>query len=254
MQQGITSIGKPRSTKLQSWLTAEYEIIDYGEALSLQHALVAARRSGTIRENVLLLLEHPPVFTLGRRGGSENLKVSAEFLKKHHIAVVQIERGGDITYHGPGQLVAYVIFDLNAGRKSVEDFVHRLEEVMLRVSSSWGVSAARNRRNRGIWVGSDKLGSVGIAIRRGITFHGLALNVDPRLEHFGWIHPCGLQNVGVTSMRRETTRPVSMQDVRKAFRRHFSDVFDAELNRITQRQLADRLKAYRHESSTQTRR
>lgn len=231
-----------RTTDSQTWLSVDFDTLEYSEALSLQHALVAARRSGTINRNVLLLLEHPPVFTLGRRGGSENLKVSPKFLEKHEIAVVQIERGGNITYHGPGQLVAYIIFDLNAGRNGVEDFVHRLEEVMLRVSNGWGVTAVRNRRNHGIWVGSHKLGSVGIAIRRGITFHGLALNVDPCLEHFGWINPCGLQNVGVTSIRREISRPVSMKDIRKAFRGHFSDVFSAELELISRQQLAAHLK------------
>jgi len=239
--EGITLVDQPRSVETQAWLAVEFDTLDYGESLSLQHALVAARSSGAITQNVLLLLEHPPVFTLGRRGGSENLKVSAEFLKKSEIEVVQIERGGNITYHGPGQLVAYIIFDLNAGRKGVEDFVHRLEEVMLRVAASAGVTAARDRRNRGIWVGDDKLGSVGIAIRRGVTFHGLALNVDPCLEHFGWINPCGLQHTGVTSIRREILQPVSMQGIRKAFRHHFSAVFEAALEPISRRQLAARL-------------
>jgi lipoate-protein ligase B len=229
--------------KRRRWLATEFDTLDYDKALALQHALVAARRSGTIKENVLLLLEHPPVFTLGRRGGSANLKVSPGFLKQQGIALVQIERGGDITYHGPGQLVAYIIFDLHAERNGVENFVHRLEEVMLRVSRSWEVAAARDQRNRGIWVGSDKLGSVGIAIRRGITFHGLALNVDPRLEHFGWIHPCGLLNVGVTSIRREIAKPVSMKDVRRSFRHHFSDVFAAELKLTSRQQLTARLES-----------
>ena len=234
-----------RQKDRKQWLAVDFDTLDYGRALCLQHDLVAARRSGIIQQNVLLLLEHPPVFTLGRRGGSENLKVSAEFLKKHHIEVVQIERGGNITYHGPGQLVAYTIFDLNAGRRGVEDFVHRLEEVMLRVSQSSGVAATRDRRNRGIWVGDHKLGSVGIAIRRGITFHGLALNVDPCLEHFGWINPCGLQNAGVTSIRRESTKPVSMQDIRTTFKHHFSDVFGAALLPLTKHQLSVRLEGTR---------
>ena len=224
-----------------AWLSVEFDMLDYGEALSLQHALVAARRNGRIKRDVLLVLEHPPVFTLGRRGGSKNLKVSSEFLGKHRIEVFQIERGGDITYHGPGQLVAYVISDLHTARKGVEDFVHRLEEVMLRVSQIWGVAAARDRRNRGIWVGSNKLGSVGIAIRRGITFHGLALNVDPSMEHFGWINPCGLLNVGVTSICRETSRPVSMKEVRNALKWQFSEVFAAVLQSLSPQQLTKRL-------------
>ncbi len=241
--QAIVSVDNLRSTDRQRWLAVEFDTLDYGEALSLQHALVAARRSGAIEENVLLMLEHPPVFTLGRRGGRENLKVSARFLKKHGVEVVQIERGGDITYHGPGQLVAYVIFDLNAGRKGVEDFVSRLEEVMIRVSRNWGVIATRDRRNRGVWVGGDKLGSVGIAIRRGISFHGLALNVDPCLEHFGWIHPCGLQDVGVTSIRRETSQPISMKAIRRVCKQHFGDVFGASLESISRRQLTALLKS-----------
>ena len=232
------------STETENWLSVEFDELEYSQALCLQHALVAARRFGQLTENVLLLLEHPPVFTLGRRGGSENLKVSSAFLKENEIPVIQIERGGNITYHGPGQMVAYVIFDLNAGRNSVEDFVYRLEEVMLRVAGSWGVAAARDRRNRGIWVGSRKLGSVGIAIRRGITFHGLALNVDPNMEHFDWIHPCGLQDVGVTSIRRETAQPVSMQDIRRSFKDQFSYVFGAKLESISGQQLTGRLESF----------
>lgn len=243
MLQENPSTDKSEPTQPRRWLAVEFDTLDYGKALALQHALVAARRSGKLSDNVLLLLEHPPVFTLGRRGGRENLKVSPGLLNRHGIALVQIERGGDITYHGPGQLVAYIIFDLHAERRGVEDFVRRLEEVMLRVAQGWGVAATRDQRNRGIWVGSDKLGSVGIAIRRGITFHGLALNVDPRLEHFGWIHPCGLQDVGVTSIRRETAQPVSMEDCRRVFRLHFGDVFTAELESISPQQLTARLES-----------
>ena len=230
-----------RKTQQPQWLAVEFDTLDYPEALSLQHALVAARRSGSLRKNVLLMLEHPPVFTLGRRGGSENLKVSADFLKDRDIAVVQIERGGNITYHGPGQLIAYVIFDLHTGHDGVEGFVYRLEEVMIRVSKACGVTAVRDQRNRGVWVGNDKLGSVGIAIRRGITYHGLALNVDPCLEHFGWIYPCGLPNAGVTSIRRELARPVSMQRIRRQFKHHFSIVFEATPESISKRRLEERL-------------
>ena len=120
--------------------------------------------------------------------------------------------------------------------------MHRLEEVMLRCSKSWGVRAARNSLNRGIWVGSHKLGSVGIAIRRGITFHGLALNVDPSMEHFGWINPCGLQDTGVTSIRQQIAGPVSMKAIRETFKDHFGEVFTAALEPISNQDLTARLK------------
>ncbi|MBI9085850.1 MAG: lipoyl(octanoyl) transferase LipB [Desulfobacterales bacterium] len=205
----------------------------YTEALDLQHALVAARNDGRLKQDVLLIVEHPPVFTLGRRGGRENLCVSESFLARQKVAVVQAERGGNITYHGPGQLVAYPIVDLERRRMGVADYVTLLEEAMIRTAADWGVSARRDRVNRGVWMGDKKLGSIGVAVRRGVSFHGLALNVDPSMEHFSWITPCGLAGVAMTSLRQESgSDNLSMAKAGQALARHMADLFDVEMEEI----------------------
>ena len=226
-----------RNPQPATWLCLDLETIDYTQALTLQHRLVAARKAELLDADVLLILEHRPVFTLGRRGGRENLRVTEQFLEKSGVQVVQAERGGNITYHGPGQLVVYLIFDLRSARIGVADFVDRLEEIMIRIADDWGVSAKRDDANRGIWVGRSKMGSVGIAIRRGISFHGLALNVDLSLDPFSWINPCGLENVGMTSLKQEADKPVAMPAVREAFKRHFATVFNAELVPVKREQI-----------------
>lgn len=212
-----------------TWRVFEPGCIDYGEALQLQHRLVAARKTGALATDLLILLEHPPVFTLGRRGGRENLIVPTDFLANAGIQVIQAERGGNITYHGPGQLVAYLVCDLEAAKMGVKDFVHCLEDVMIRTAAVWGVTAERNPANRGIWVGNSKMGSIGIAIRRGITYHGLAFNVDVSLEPFGWINPCGLPDVGVTSLKAASVRSPSMPSVQRVFKGHIQTVFETKL-------------------------
>ena len=184
---------------------------------------------GIIVKDIVLLLEHPRVFTLGRRGGLENLTVSGDFLEKAGVPVIHVERGGDITFHGPGQVVMYPILDLRDARLGVVDYVELLEEVMIRTASDWGIEAGRNPLNRGVWVGNNKLGSIGIAIRKGISFHGMAFNVNLSLEPFGWINPCGLQNIGITSMERELARKLSMDKVREAVKRHVETIFSVKL-------------------------
>jgi len=190
---------------------------------------VAAKYHKTTHKNVVLLLEHPPVFTLGRRGGLNNLRVSDNFLEKADIPVIQVERGGNITFHGPGQLVVYPIIHLQAAKLSVVHYVENLEEVMIRTAADWGITAVRNPINRGVWVGNRKLGSIGIAIRRGICFHGMALNVNTSLEPFQWITPCGLDDTEITSMETEHCGNVSMKQVSERVKHHFESVFGVEL-------------------------
>jgi lipoate-protein ligase B len=213
----------------EKWLCIELPVTEYREAWQLQSNLVAARKDKIVNDNIVLLLEHPPVFTIGRRGGLNNLSVSANFLEKAGIPVVQVERGGNITFHGPGQLVMYPIIDLQAAKLGVVDYVEKLEEVMIRAAADWGIKADRNPINRGVWVGNNKLGSIGIAIRRGICFHGMAFNVNISLKPFGWINPCGLDNMGVTSMEREISRKVSMNQVRENIKLHLKSVFEIGL-------------------------
>jgi len=202
---------------------------DYRRVWHLQQELVAARKEKTIDADTVLILEHFPVFTFGRRGLDENLTVSEAFLKKSGIGLIQVERGGSITFHAPGQLVVYLIMDLQRAGLGVADYVTRLEEIMLRTARDWGVAARRNSLNRGIWVDLKKMGSVGIAVRRGITFHGLALNVNLSLDPFSWIHPCGLKGIQVTSLAKESGRNVSISRVRTAVKRHIESVFGIRL-------------------------
>lgn len=213
---------------VKTWVCADLPMVGYQEAWDLQLGLVSARKAGSVPD-VFLLVEHPPVFTLGRRGGHENLAVSEDFLRKRGIPLMHVERGGNITFHGPGQLVGYPIIDLHAAGLGVTEYVGRLEEVMIRTASHWGVCAGRNSLNRGIWVGNSKLGSIGIAIRRGITFHGFAFNVNVSLEPFGWINPCGLQGIGVTSLERESSRELFMSEVREKLKHEMEAVFGIRL-------------------------
>jgi lipoate-protein ligase B len=226
----MTTDHGPRTTDPpKAWLFADLGLVDYRQAWQLQADLVAARRDGRIDANIILTLEHPSVFTLGRRGGLEYLLVSQECLKQSGIPVVQVERGGFITYHGPGQLVLYPIIDLQSERFKVVDLVAALEEIMIRTAADWGVAAERNPANRGVWVGTRKLGSIGIAVRRGISFHGMALNVNLDLTPFSWIQPCGLWGVAMTSMHQESSRSIPMQEVRRRVRSHVESVFEARL-------------------------
>jgi lipoate-protein ligase B len=211
------------------WLCIELPVTGYRETWSLQSDLVVARKDKSIDTDVVLLLEHLPVFTTGNNGGLNNLTVSKKSLEKAGIPLIRVERGGDITFHGPGQLVIYPIVDLRTARLSVLDHIEKLEEVMIRAAQDWGIRVQRNPMNRGIWVGKNKLGSVGIAIRRGISFHGMALNVNLSLEPFGWINPCGLQEIAMTSMAQELSREVSMNRVCEAVKRHLEAVFGVEL-------------------------
>ena len=218
-----------KSPACKSWHYLDLPLLDYSEAWQLQARLVAARRSELIDSDIFLLLEHPPVFTLGRRGGRENLTVSESFLEQSGIPIFHVERGGNITFHGPGQLVGYGIVDLQAAGLSVLDYVTGLEEVMIRTAAHWGVPAERNPLNRGVWVGTTKLGSIGIAVRRGVAFHGFAFNVNLSLEPFSWINPCGLKGIGVTSLARELSSRLPITEVRDSLKDNLQSIFQIQL-------------------------
>ncbi len=215
--------------KCKQWFSVDLSSMEYTKALVLQHRLVAARNKEIMDKDIVLSLQHFPVFTLGRRAGIDNLNVSEAFLAQQKIAVIRSERGGDITFHTPGQLIVYPVIDLEKSGLKVVDYVTRLEEIMIRVVENWGIKAERNSKNRGIWVGNSKLGSIGIAVRRGIAFHGFALNVNPALEPFEWINPCGMKDCGITSMARELSKNLSVNPVREAVKRHLEAVFGVML-------------------------
>jgi lipoate-protein ligase B len=214
------------------WFAARLGQIAYPDAWDLQLRLVEARQANRLKRDTVLLLEHPPVFTLGKRGGRESLLVPEETLAHRGIPILQVERGGNITYHGPGQLVVYPIVHLPGVGIGVVDMVDRLEEVMIRTCGDFGVAAGRNALNRGAWIGMNKIGSIGLAVRRGVSFHGLALNVDPDLTPFGFVQPCGLQGVGVTSIVREAGRPVKMEEALASTERNIEAVFGVRLESV----------------------
>jgi len=216
-------------TDSRTWHFLYLGIVPYAEAWDLQARLVEARVTGNLTNDVVLVLEHPAVFTLGKRGGRENLLVPEDMLARHGIPIVQVERGGNITYHAPGQLVLYPIVHLERAGIKVVDMVDRLEEVMIRTCAEWSIRAERNALNRGVWVGLKKIGAIGIAVRRGVSFHGMALNVNIDLTPFGWIQPCGLEGVGVTSMRTETGQDLGMAEVRRLLAQHMQTIFSARL-------------------------
>ncbi len=207
-------------------------MVDYRQAYDVQLTVVDARNEGRLQHDVLMMLEHAPVFTLGRRGGQDNLLATPAQLKERSIEVVPIERGGDITYHGPGQLVVYVLMDIRSRKIGVTDFVTRLETAMVRTAAHWGIAARGDEQNRGAWIEERKLGSIGITVRRGVTFHGLALNARTDLEPFQWINPCGLKGCPMTTLENEAGVPIEMGEVRRVMAGHLSEVFGLELTRI----------------------
>ena len=225
----MNSKRRARNSEPKPWCCIDLPESDYRDIWKLQTDIVNARKEGVFDQDIVFLLEHSPVFTLGRSGGIENLKVSESFVEKSGIPIVPIERGGNITYHGPGQLVGYPVINLKSQRLGVLAYVTHLEEVMIRTVADWGIEAERNELNRGIWVGSNKLGAIGVAVRRSITFHGFALNVNVSLEPFEWIHPCGLEGICAASMESKLNAPVPFEQVKERLKHHFSEVFHVRL-------------------------
>ena len=201
----------------------------YGPVHELQQRLVAWRDEGRI-EDTLLLLEHTPVITLGWRGDESHILASPETLAQEGIEVRRVERGGDVTYHGPGQLVGYPIFDLHARNLGASDYMHRLEEVLMRALAEYGVRTHRREGIIGVWVGENKIAALGVRIKRGISFHGFALNVAPEMRHWSYIIPCGITDGGVTSLARELGQQApTLTEVRARVVHYLAELFDAEM-------------------------
>jgi lipoyl(octanoyl) transferase len=200
--------------------------VPYGRGLELQERLVAERQKGAVGDQ-LLLLEHEPVFTLGRNARAENVLYPAELLRQRGFDVHETGRGGDVTYHGPGQIVGYPILDLSPDRRDVHRYVRDLEEVMVRTCADYGVEAGRIAGLTGTWVGREKIGAIGVRISRWVTSHGFALNVSTDLAAFELIVPCGIRDKGVTSLERLLGRAVPLDEVMDRIAAHFAAVFDA---------------------------
>jgi lipoyl(octanoyl) transferase len=207
-------------------------LVSYADALAMQRALVEERRAGRVVD-LLLLLQHPPVITLGVKGdgGRSNVVVSAERLADLGIEVHEAGRGGDVTYHGPGQIVGYPIVDLRPDRCDVHRYVRDIEEVMIRVCAGYGLEAGRIPGLTGTWLGGEKIGAIGIRISRWITSHGFAFNVSTDLDHFRLIVPCGIGDRGVTSLEKAVGRSVPLAEAEEAVIRHVGDVFGRQVIR-----------------------
>ncbi len=228
--------------------------VPYADALALQHRIVAARKRGELNDT-LILLEHLPVFTLGRNAKDEHIIASRDFLRQQGIEVFRVERGGDVTYHGPKQLVGYPILDLRNFRQDVGWFVRSIEEMLIRALGDFGIHGRRIEKLVGVWVdvvapgveplaqqqGEAKIVQIGARIENWITYHGFALNVDPNMAHFDLIVPCGIPDKAVTSMARVLNRPMDMNAVRERVAARFAEVFGAELIVISREELEVRL-------------
>ena len=202
--------------------------VDYARALELQRQRVAQRKAGAIPDT-LLLLEHPHVYTLGRNAKSENLLVSRERLAALGAEVFETDRGGDVTYHGPGQLVGYPVLDLTQHRRDLAWYMRSLEDVFIAVARDFGIQAGRLACAPGVWVGEAKLVAMGVHVSRWVTSHGFAFNVATDLGYFDWIVPCGLRDKGVTSLEKLLGRPVEMDTVAERVVERFGEVFGLEM-------------------------
>jgi lipoate-protein ligase B len=198
--------------------------LPYGDAWTLQRALLAARQDDAVPD-VILMVEHPPVVTVGRAGRTSNILVPRDLLDARGIDVHHVERGGDVTYHGPGQLVGYPIVNLRALNEDVVRYVRLLEAMLIQAVAGWGVAGERRRGFPGVWVGGAKIAAIGVAVKRKVTMHGFALNVEPDLSHFELINPCGL-GMPVTSLARLLGRSVPIGEVRPVVARTFAEMFE----------------------------
>lgn len=208
--------------------------VEYEDGLALMQGVAKAREEGRM-EDTLLLLEHPPVLTMGRAAKKENVLLAPDELGARGVDVFETDRGGDVTYHGPGQLVGYPIFDLKPDRKDVRKYVQGLEEAIIRTLATFGIEAGRAPKWTGVWVGNPdepgavKVCAIGVHIRKWVTTHGFALNVRPDLSHFSMIVPCGIQERGVTSMAGLLGKPVELSDVAPLVAQKMGEVFGWEI-------------------------
>jgi lipoyl(octanoyl) transferase len=216
----------------------------YAEAYALQKRLVAARKAGAI-EDVLLLCEHPHVITLGRSGKRENLLASESVLRQKGVEFHSSDRGGDITYHGPGQIVGYPILNLGAIRRDVVWYVRTLEEAMIRATAEFGIIAIRVTGKTGIWVKNgnteEKLAAIGVHISRWITSHGFAYNVSTDLRHFDLIVPCGIANRKATSLEKLLGRSVEEKEVAPRIAKHLGQLFGLEMKETSRKEFIEKL-------------
>lgn len=218
------------STELHKLNIVNLGIVDYREAHQLQKRLLQEHIEGR-GSDTLLLLQHNPVITIGRSGSRSNILLSESALAAAGIEVCEIERGGDVTYHGPGQLIGYPIINLQHFRKDVHWYLRQLEEVIIRVLTEYGIAGERIEDYTGVWVGNEKIAAIGISVRRWITYHGFAFNINPDMSHFQMITPCGITDKGVTSLERLLGYSIDIDEVADRVACIFAEVFNVSATR-----------------------
>jgi lipoyl(octanoyl) transferase len=226
------------------WLV-DPSLISYSQACELQQRLVEARKARAIPD-VLLLCEHPHVITLGRNAKRQHLLASDQLLAQMNAELNPTNRGGDITYHGPGQIVGYPILDLTEHRRDVRWYVEQLEEVMIGTTADFGIAAHRVEGQHGVWIdlpaGEEKMGAIGVHLSRWVTSHGFAYNVSTDLRYFDLIVPCGIADKRVTSLERAVGRPIAIDNVRDRIIAHFAATFGVAIKRIDSEELTNALR------------
>ena len=206
----------------------DIDLIEYRRTWDFQREVVAAKVKSNLPD-ILILVEHAPVITLGRRGNRQHILASPEVLTAEGIQIYHVERGGEVTYHGPGQIVGYPILNLRNWRRDISWYISSLEEVLIRTLGDFGIEGGRNRLNRGVWVRDSKVGSIGVAITRWVTYHGFSLNVSPNMDHYSLITPCGLEGTEIISLKELLGKEPDQRRVRDSISRHFQGVFEMKL-------------------------
>jgi lipoyl(octanoyl) transferase len=210
----------------------EVERISYNDAFELQRKLVSARSKNDI-EDTLILLEHNPVFTVPSTQTLSNILVPTEILSREGIEVCRTDRGGDVTYHGPGQVVGYSIMDLKEQGRDLHRYIRNVEQLLIDTLKDYGIAAGRDPKHPGVWAGNKKVAAIGIAVKNGwITMHGFALNVNPDMNHFTMIVPCGITDKGVTSMAALLGAPVDRAALQEKLIAHYAKIFDRAPQKI----------------------
>lgn len=204
---------------------ADLGFIDYKEAWDLQYKIHSNRVAGNIKDH-LLLLEHPNTYTLGKTANRSHLVGTDQFLKEKNISVYDIDRGGDITYHGPGQLVGYPILDLSEWYQDTHKYLRALEEVIIRVCSEFSITGKRDPKYTGVWIEDRKIAAIGIKVSRWVTMHGFAFNINTDLSLFNGIIPCGISDKAVTSLSKETKKTIEIDIIKNLLIKHFKEIFE----------------------------
>ena len=217
---------------MRELLVADFGTRSYAEMLDIQRAAAKARIAGTIDQDLLILVEHPPVITLGRSSKDAHLLSNPEQLRARGVEVFEVERGGDVTFHGPGQLVGYPIVDLKRHKQDLHWYLRQVEETLIRALATFGIAGERVPKYTGVWTKGRKIASIGVHARDWVTWHGFALNVATELSYFDLIVPCGIPEVVMTSVQKELGRSVTMGDVSEPVIGAMAEVFDLEPRRV----------------------